>query len=112
MYEWNGTILGPPHSAYENRIFSLSIYCGDRYPGEWVTKVAVQGLKESPHRLRLELWTVTRPAVIWHGRGPRDGASLLVIRSGLSGPEEQERKGARLKRRDRAVQLLLAFVCS
>ena len=34
MYEWNGTILGPPHSAYENRIFSLSIYCGDRYPGK------------------------------------------------------------------------------
>lgn len=33
MYEWNGTILGPPHSAYENRIFSLSIYCGDKYPG-------------------------------------------------------------------------------
>ncbi|KAK8843999.1 hypothetical protein IAR55_006792 [Kwoniella newhampshirensis] len=32
MYEWNGTILGPPHSAYENRIFSLSIYCGDNYP--------------------------------------------------------------------------------
>jgi hypothetical protein len=36
MYEWNGTILGPPHSAYENRIFSLSIFCGDRYPGESV----------------------------------------------------------------------------
>jgi hypothetical protein len=34
MYEWNGTILGPPHSAYENRIFSLSIYCGDKYPGQ------------------------------------------------------------------------------
>ncbi|BEJ15784.1 hypothetical protein CspHIS471_0503890 [Cutaneotrichosporon sp. HIS471] len=32
MKEWNGTILGPPHSAYENRIFSLSIYCGDKYP--------------------------------------------------------------------------------
>ncbi|EIW66044.1 ubiquitin-conjugating enzyme E2 [Tremella mesenterica] len=32
MYEWNGTILGPPHSSYENRIFSLSIYCGDKYP--------------------------------------------------------------------------------
>ena len=35
MYEWNGTIIGPPHSAYENRIFSLSIYCGDKYPGRW-----------------------------------------------------------------------------
>lgn len=34
MYQWNGTILGPPHSAFENRIFSLSIYCGDKYPGE------------------------------------------------------------------------------
>jgi ubiquitin-protein ligase len=34
MYEWNGTIIGPPHSAYENRIFSLSIYCGDNYPGQ------------------------------------------------------------------------------
>ena len=39
MYEWNGTILGPPHSAYENRIFSLSIYCGDKYPGEPVVLV-------------------------------------------------------------------------
>ncbi len=36
MYEWNGTILGPPHSAFENRIFSLSIYCGDNYPGRSV----------------------------------------------------------------------------
>ena len=33
MYEWNGTIIGPPHSAYENRIFSLSIFCGDNFPG-------------------------------------------------------------------------------
>jgi len=37
MYEWNGTIIGPPHSAYENRIFSLSIYCGDKYPGAFPT---------------------------------------------------------------------------
>ena len=46
MYEWNGTILGPPHSAYENRIFSLSIYCGDRYPGEY-TLCALNAF--SPH---------------------------------------------------------------
>lgn len=40
MYEWNGTILGPPHSTYENRIFSLSIYCGDKYPGGWWGRAA------------------------------------------------------------------------
>ncbi|KAJ9663770.1 E2 ubiquitin-conjugating protein mms2 [Coniosporium apollinis] len=32
MSNWNGTILGPPHSVHENRIYSLKIHCGDRYP--------------------------------------------------------------------------------
>ncbi|KAL8936228.1 MAG: hypothetical protein Q9216_005043 [Gyalolechia sp. 2 TL-2023] len=32
MSNWNGTILGPPHSAHENRIYSLNIHCGDNYP--------------------------------------------------------------------------------
>lgn len=41
MYEWNGTIIGPPHSAYENRIFSLSIYCGDKYPGPSIDMIHI-----------------------------------------------------------------------
>ncbi|KIW99676.1 uncharacterized protein Z518_11089 [Rhinocladiella mackenziei CBS 650.93] len=32
MTNWNGTILGPPHSAHENRIYSVNIHCGDNYP--------------------------------------------------------------------------------
>ncbi|KAI9875412.1 MAG: E2 ubiquitin-conjugating protein mms2 [Pleopsidium flavum] len=32
MSNWNGTILGPPHSMHENRIYSLNIHCGDSYP--------------------------------------------------------------------------------
>ncbi|KAL6717820.1 hypothetical protein ACLMJK_003905 [Lecanora helva] len=32
MSNWNGTILGPPHSVHENRIYSLNIHCGDNYP--------------------------------------------------------------------------------
>ena len=29
---WNGTIIGPPNSAFENRILSLEIFCDDNYP--------------------------------------------------------------------------------
>ncbi|QKX55806.1 uncharacterized protein TRUGW13939_02904 [Talaromyces rugulosus] len=32
MTNWNGTILGPPHSVHENRIYSVNIHCGDEYP--------------------------------------------------------------------------------
>jgi ubiquitin-conjugating enzyme E2 variant len=32
MSNWNATILGPPNSAHENRIYSLTIHCGDQYP--------------------------------------------------------------------------------
>ncbi|KAK3066266.1 E2 ubiquitin-conjugating protein mms2 [Teratosphaeriaceae sp. CCFEE 6253] len=32
MTNWNGTILGPPHSVHENRIYSLKIHCGSDYP--------------------------------------------------------------------------------
>jgi len=32
MSDWNGTILGPPHSVHENRIYSLTLHCGMDYP--------------------------------------------------------------------------------
>ncbi|EXF85281.1 SPFH domain/Band 7 family protein [Colletotrichum fioriniae PJ7] len=34
MSDWNGTILGPPHSVHENRIYSLKMHCGPNYPDE------------------------------------------------------------------------------
>eukprot|EP00443_Scrippsiella_acuminata_P046517 CAMPEP_0115208458 /NCGR_PEP_ID=MMETSP0270-20121206/21237_1 /TAXON_ID=71861 /ORGANISM="Scrippsiella trochoidea, Strain CCMP3099" /LENGTH=139 /DNA_ID=CAMNT_0002622073 /DNA_START=70 /DNA_END=489 /DNA_ORIENTATION=+ len=32
LTEWNGTIFGPLGTAFDNRIYSLSIVCGPSYP--------------------------------------------------------------------------------
>jgi ubiquitin-conjugating enzyme E2 variant len=29
---WNGTIIGPPNSTFDNRIYMLTITCGQNYP--------------------------------------------------------------------------------
>ena len=29
---WNGTIIGPPNTAFENRIICCEIYCDENYP--------------------------------------------------------------------------------
>ncbi|TGZ79708.1 UBC-like protein [Ascodesmis nigricans] len=58
MSNWNATILGPPHSVYENRIYSLKIYCGSEYPDEppsvsFISKINLPGVDQRTGRVDL-----------------------------------------------------------
>ncbi|KAL0637508.1 E2 ubiquitin-conjugating protein mms2 [Maublancomyces gigas] len=58
MSNWNATILGPPHSNHENRIYSLKIHCGNSYPDEppivhFISRINLPGVDAQNGRVEL-----------------------------------------------------------
>ncbi|KAJ2784723.1 hypothetical protein H4R18_000938 [Coemansia javaensis] len=58
MYNWTGTIFGPPGTPFDGRIYQLHLYCGDEYPNRppqvrFITRINLPGVDQQTGEVNL-----------------------------------------------------------
>ena len=89
LTEWNGSILGPPGTVHEGRLYELNIVCSENYPNEppsvrFVSRVNLPCVNQSNGYVDSGLSVFRR----WNRHGSIEQV-LLAIRSELTKPENR-----------------------
>ena len=84
---WNGTIIGPPGTAFENRILSLEIYCDENYPNvppqmKFLSKVNLPMVNQSNGNIDSSKFSLFRS---WSSRVTMEGC-LSELRKEMANP--------------------------
>jgi len=66
LTNWNGTILGPHKTPFDNRIYMLKIHCGQNYPAQaptvtFVTKINLPCVNEKTGNVDINKLSSLRP---------------------------------------------------
>ncbi|EFC49703.1 ubiquitin-conjugating enzyme family protein [Naegleria gruberi] len=91
LTNWDGTIIGPSGTAFEGRIFTVNIVCGDRYPEIAPTVRFVSKVNMSCVGLRGEILLNEFPLLGSQWNSNYDIAQILTgLRREMSSPKNKK----------------------
>ncbi|KAJ1434012.1 ubiquitin conjugating enzyme [Ochromonadaceae sp. CCMP2298] len=90
LTEWNGSILGPPGSAYDCRLYELRISCGPQYPDaapvvRFVSRINLVQVNQSNGSVEKSL-----PALANWNRNSNIEAVLVSIKNCMATPQNRK----------------------